>query len=225
MGCQISIFEVRRCAFGDKPYGVAGSYSREGVDVEVNSARSPEIGLWDSRSNRMSRGKRECTLRGDAPCLYSCGIRPQGWSVTLPPLGSLRPLGRACELWTFLVPASYLPVATCLFETQVLREDVFFFFADVSEDNNDFSLAFPGGAVFEISKKSCQNIRVPRVLSVAERELYDWVDEEIFTQPSVIEVDALPELLYEMRLTADREAEGDYVLEAAGPSDRLPFRA
>ncbi|MED6186226.1 hypothetical protein PIB30_064822 [Stylosanthes scabra] len=28
-----------------------------------------------------------------------------------------------------------------------------------------------------------------------------------------------------MRLTVDRAAEGDYVLEAAGPSDRLPFRA
>ncbi|MED6145502.1 hypothetical protein PIB30_025806 [Stylosanthes scabra] len=35
----------------------------------------------------------------------------------------------------------------------------------------------------------------------------------------------LPELRREMRLTADWEAEGDYVLEAAGPSDRLPFRA
>ncbi|MED6177576.1 hypothetical protein PIB30_099427 [Stylosanthes scabra] len=34
MGCQVSVFEVRRCAFGDKPYGVAESYSREEVDVE-----------------------------------------------------------------------------------------------------------------------------------------------------------------------------------------------
>ncbi|MED6200574.1 hypothetical protein PIB30_086503 [Stylosanthes scabra] len=74
-------------------------------------------------------------------------------------------------------------------------------------------------------KKSCQNVRVPRVLSVVERELYDWVDEEIFTQPSVIKADALPELRRKMRLTADRAAEGDYVLEAAGPSDRLPFWA
>ncbi|MED6188528.1 hypothetical protein PIB30_086874 [Stylosanthes scabra] len=74
-------------------------------------------------------------------------------------------------------------------------------------------------------KKSCQNVRVPRVLSVAERELYGWVDEEIFTQPSVVEADVLPELRREMRLTVDRAAEGDYVLEAAGPSDRLPFRA
>ncbi|MED6209647.1 hypothetical protein PIB30_056733 [Stylosanthes scabra] len=51
------------------------------------------------------------------------------------------------------------------------------------------------------------------------------VDKEIFTQPSVIEADALPELRREIRLTADGAAEGDYVLEAAGPSDQLPFRA
>ncbi|MED6223895.1 hypothetical protein PIB30_078564 [Stylosanthes scabra] len=74
-------------------------------------------------------------------------------------------------------------------------------------------------------KKSCQNVRVPRVLSVVERELYGWVDEEIFTQPSVVEADLLPELRREMRLTVDRAAEGDFVLEAAGPFDRLPFRA
>ncbi|MED6177955.1 hypothetical protein PIB30_103053, partial [Stylosanthes scabra] len=75
------------------------------------------------------------------------------------------------------------------------------------------------------NKKSCQHVRVPRVLSVIEKELYGWVDEEIFTQPSVIEADALPELRREMRLMADGVAEGDYVLEAADPSDRLPFRA
>ncbi|MED6186438.1 hypothetical protein PIB30_066711 [Stylosanthes scabra] len=43
-------------------------------------------------------------------------------------------------------------------------------------------------------KKSCQNIRVPRVLSEAERDLYGWVDEEIFTHPSVVEADMLLEL-------------------------------
>ncbi|MED6209695.1 hypothetical protein PIB30_057218 [Stylosanthes scabra] len=59
--------------------------------------------------------------------------------------------------------------------------------------------------------KSCQNVHVPRVLFVAARELYGWVDEEIFTQPSVVEADVLPELRSEMRLTADRAAEGDYV--------------
>ncbi|MED6127964.1 hypothetical protein PIB30_093120 [Stylosanthes scabra] len=58
------MFEVRRCAFSDKPYGVAESYSREGVDMEVNSPRSPEIGLWDSRSNKMGKVKRVRTLRG-----------------------------------------------------------------------------------------------------------------------------------------------------------------
>ncbi|MED6160072.1 hypothetical protein PIB30_047997 [Stylosanthes scabra] len=75
-----------------------------------------------------------------------------------------------------------------------------------------------------VKKKSCQNVLVPRVLSVAERELYGWVDEEIFTKPSVVEADTLPELRHEIRLTVDRAAEGDYVLEADGPSDRLPFR-
>ncbi|MED6172230.1 hypothetical protein PIB30_048083 [Stylosanthes scabra] len=35
-------FGTRRCAFGDEPYGVAESYSREGVNVEVNSSRSPK---------------------------------------------------------------------------------------------------------------------------------------------------------------------------------------
>ncbi|MED6152629.1 hypothetical protein PIB30_093805 [Stylosanthes scabra] len=74
-------------------------------------------------------------------------------------------------------------------------------------------------------KKSCQNIRVSRVLSEDERDLYGWVDEEIFIQPSVVEADMLPELRCEMRLTVDRAAEGDFVLEAVGPSDRLPFRA
>ncbi|MED6139545.1 hypothetical protein PIB30_084817 [Stylosanthes scabra] len=57
-------------------------------------------------------------------------------------------------------------------------------------------------------KKSCQNVRVARALSVVERELYGWVDEEIFTQPSVIEADALPELRREMRLTADWRPRG-----------------
>ncbi|MED6173571.1 hypothetical protein PIB30_060789 [Stylosanthes scabra] len=74
-------------------------------------------------------------------------------------------------------------------------------------------------------KKSCQNVRVPRVLSVVERELYGWVDEEIFTHPSVVEAEMLFELRREMRLTVNQAAEGDFVLEAAGPSDRLPFRA
>ncbi|MED6172361.1 hypothetical protein PIB30_049381 [Stylosanthes scabra] len=74
-------------------------------------------------------------------------------------------------------------------------------------------------------KKSCQNVKVPRPLSVAEQELYGWVEEAIFTQPSVVLGDSLPELRRTMRLTEEAAAEGDFVLEAAGPSDRLPFRA
>ncbi|MED6149354.1 hypothetical protein PIB30_061508 [Stylosanthes scabra] len=73
-------------------------------------------------------------------------------------------------------------------------------------------------------KKSCQNVRNPRVLSPAERELYDWVDAEVFTQSFVVTPDHLPELCREMRLTQDLASERDYVLEAAGPSDRLPFQ-
>ncbi|MED6111783.1 hypothetical protein PIB30_055526 [Stylosanthes scabra] len=41
-GGQDTRFGTRRCPFGDKPYGVALSYCREGVDVKVNSSRSPE---------------------------------------------------------------------------------------------------------------------------------------------------------------------------------------
>ncbi|MED6112980.1 hypothetical protein PIB30_066805 [Stylosanthes scabra] len=74
-------------------------------------------------------------------------------------------------------------------------------------------------------KKSCQNVKVPRPLNAVERKLYGWVEEAIFTQPSVVLGDSLPELRRTMRLTEEAAAEGDFVLEAAGPSDRLPFRA
>ncbi|MED6129570.1 hypothetical protein PIB30_109187, partial [Stylosanthes scabra] len=74
-------------------------------------------------------------------------------------------------------------------------------------------------------KESCQNVRRPRVLSEAEQALYGWADEEVFSQPSVVIVDMLPELCHEMRLTKGRVAEEDYVIEAAGPSDWLPFQA
>ncbi|MED6112371.1 hypothetical protein PIB30_061127 [Stylosanthes scabra] len=78
---------------------------------------------------------------------------------------------------------------------------------------------------FEMAKKkSCQNVRNPHVLSPAERELYGWVDAEVFTQSSVLASEHLPELRREMRLAQDLASERDYVLEAAGPSDRLPFR-
>ncbi|MED6155859.1 hypothetical protein PIB30_009332 [Stylosanthes scabra] len=51
-------------------------------------------------------------------------------------------------------------------------------------------------------KKSCQNVKVPRPLNAVEQELRRT-----------------------MKLTEDAAAEGDIVLEAAGPSDRLPIRA
>ncbi|MED6188816.1 hypothetical protein PIB30_089522 [Stylosanthes scabra] len=73
-------------------------------------------------------------------------------------------------------------------------------------------------------KKACQNVKVPRPLAVVEQGLYGWVEESIFTQPSVIE-ESLPELRRHMALTEDAAAEGDFVLDAAGPSDRLPFQA
>ncbi|MED6223391.1 hypothetical protein PIB30_073555 [Stylosanthes scabra] len=74
-------------------------------------------------------------------------------------------------------------------------------------------------------EKSCQNVRNPRVLSPVERELYGWVDAEVFTQSSVLVSEHLPELRREMRLAQDLASERDYVLEAAGSSYRLPFRA
>ncbi|MED6177961.1 hypothetical protein PIB30_103083, partial [Stylosanthes scabra] len=74
-------------------------------------------------------------------------------------------------------------------------------------------------------KKSCQNVRNSRVFSPAERELYGWVDAEVFTRSSVLAFEHLPELRREMRLAQDLASERDYVLEAAGPYDRLPFRA
>ncbi|MED6181999.1 hypothetical protein PIB30_024628 [Stylosanthes scabra] len=46
-----------------------------------------------------------------------------------------------------------------------------------------------------------------------------------FLQSSVLASEHLPELRREMRLAQDVASERDYVLEAAGLSDRLPFRA
>ncbi|MED6224821.1 hypothetical protein PIB30_087809 [Stylosanthes scabra] len=76
-----------------------------------------------------------------------------------------------------------------------------------------------------VKKKSFQNVRNPHVLSPAERELYGWVDAEVFTHSSVLASEHLPELCREMRLTQDPASERDFVLEATGPSDRLPFQA
>ncbi|MED6119662.1 hypothetical protein PIB30_013538 [Stylosanthes scabra] len=74
-------------------------------------------------------------------------------------------------------------------------------------------------------KKSCQELKVPRPLNAAESRLYGWIDEAVLTQPSVVESDSLPEFRRNFPLMEDSGAEGDYVLEAAGPSDRVPFRA
>ncbi|MED6223304.1 hypothetical protein PIB30_072663 [Stylosanthes scabra] len=74
-------------------------------------------------------------------------------------------------------------------------------------------------------KKSYQNLKVPRPLNSAERKLYGWVEEAIFTQPSVVLGDSLPELRRNMRLMEEAATEGNFVLEAAGPSDRLVLRA
>ncbi|MED6110667.1 hypothetical protein PIB30_045017 [Stylosanthes scabra] len=74
-------------------------------------------------------------------------------------------------------------------------------------------------------KKSCQDVKVPRPLDAVETRLYGWVEEVVLTQPSVVESDSLPEFRRHYPLMEDSEAEGDYVLEAAGPSDRVPFRA
>ncbi|MED6158488.1 hypothetical protein PIB30_033221 [Stylosanthes scabra] len=74
-------------------------------------------------------------------------------------------------------------------------------------------------------KRSCQDVRGPRPLNEVEAQLYGWVDEEVLTQPLVIPGDSLPELRRNIRLMRNVELEGDYVLEAAGPSDRVPFRA
>ncbi|MED6216062.1 hypothetical protein PIB30_004092 [Stylosanthes scabra] len=60
---------------------------------------------------------------------------------------------------------------------------------------------------------------------VAETRLYGWVEEAVLTQPSVVESNSLPEFRRNFPLMEDLRAEGDYVLEAAGQSDRVPFRA
>ncbi|MED6205423.1 hypothetical protein PIB30_017455 [Stylosanthes scabra] len=43
------------------------------------------------------------------------------------------------------------------------------------------------------TKKSCQNVKVPRPLNAVEQRLYGWVEEAVFTQPSVVLADDLPE--------------------------------
>ncbi|MED6131284.1 hypothetical protein PIB30_008323 [Stylosanthes scabra] len=74
-------------------------------------------------------------------------------------------------------------------------------------------------------KRSCQDVRESWPLNEVEAQLYGWVDEEVFTQPSVIPGGSLSELRHNIRLMRDARLEEDYVLEAAGPSDRVLLRA
>ncbi|MED6171197.1 hypothetical protein PIB30_038529 [Stylosanthes scabra] len=74
-------------------------------------------------------------------------------------------------------------------------------------------------------KRPCQDVKVPRPLNAAETRLYGWVEEAVLAQPSVVETNSLPEFPHNFQLMEDSGAEGDYVLEAARPSDRVPFRA
>ncbi|MED6119006.1 hypothetical protein PIB30_007896 [Stylosanthes scabra] len=74
-------------------------------------------------------------------------------------------------------------------------------------------------------KKSCQEVIVPRPLDATETRLYGWVEKAVLTQQSVVENDALSEFRRSYPLMEDSGAKGDYMLEAAGPSDRVPFRA
>ncbi|MED6146621.1 hypothetical protein PIB30_036209 [Stylosanthes scabra] len=82
----------------------------------------------------------------------------------------------------------------------VLRQTFPLSLVDVSKGNNDFYW-FLRGAVFEVS-----------------------VDEEVLSQSSMDTSDMLLELRREMRLMKDGVSEEDYVIEVAGPSDRLPFQ-
>ncbi|MED6192106.1 hypothetical protein PIB30_006932 [Stylosanthes scabra] len=74
-------------------------------------------------------------------------------------------------------------------------------------------------------KRSCQDVKVPRSLKEVESCLYAWVEEAVLTQPSFVQSDLLPEFRRNFPLMENSRMEGDYVLEAAGPSDRVPFRA
>ncbi|MED6163789.1 hypothetical protein PIB30_083398 [Stylosanthes scabra] len=74
-------------------------------------------------------------------------------------------------------------------------------------------------------KKACQDVRVPHPLNTEETHLHGWVEGAVLTQPSLVGSDSLPEFRHNCPLMEDSGAEGDYVMEAAGPSDRVPFRA
>ncbi|MED6197912.1 hypothetical protein PIB30_061294 [Stylosanthes scabra] len=132
-----SVFEVRRCAFGDKSYGVAESYSREGATYWWPYS----LIVWALGLVRNIAPTRELETFG--PSLRVMNFL-YVFRVVLSTSGYLAHVKRD--------PALYIPATTCPLEIQALRGDVSFFFADVAEGNDDFSLAFlVGCAVFEIS--------------------------------------------------------------------------
>ncbi|MED6147244.1 hypothetical protein PIB30_042270 [Stylosanthes scabra] len=110
-------FGTRRYAFGDEPYGVAESYSQEGVNVEGlagNIALTRELRAFWAK-------------------LVSYEPFFDVFRMVLSTSGCLMYVKRA--------PSTNVPVATCPFEVQALRGNVSFFLADVAEGNNDFSRA------------------------------------------------------------------------------------
>ncbi|MED6144845.1 hypothetical protein PIB30_019277, partial [Stylosanthes scabra] len=92
----------------------------------------------------------------------------------------------------------------------------------ILEAASSFALRF---FFFSISRFFYFSQTVPRPLDAVETRLYGWVEEAVLTQPSLDESDLLPEFRRNFPLMEDSGAEGDYVLEAARPSDRVPFRA
>ncbi|MED6224110.1 hypothetical protein PIB30_080571 [Stylosanthes scabra] len=74
-------------------------------------------------------------------------------------------------------------------------------------------------------KRSCQDVKVPRPLNEVESRIYGWVEEAVLTQLSVVQSDSLLEFRRNFPLMEDSGMEGDYVLKAAGPSNRVPFWA
>ncbi|MED6119687.1 hypothetical protein PIB30_013803 [Stylosanthes scabra] len=87
------------------------------------------------------------------------------------------------------------------------------------------SLGFYLSKIENVEEKVLPGLKVPRPLDAAEACLYGWVEEAVLTQPSVVESDSLPEFHRNFPLMEDSGVEGDYVMEATGLSDRVPFRA
>ncbi|MED6105890.1 hypothetical protein PIB30_000018 [Stylosanthes scabra] len=67
------------------------------------------------------------------------------------------------------------------------------------------------------------DLKVSRSVNEVKNRLYGWVEEAVLSQSSVIQGESLPELRQNIQLMEDSEAERDYTLEAAEPSDRELF--